>query len=141
METDIFKQDDKYQVIMSKDSQAFYVGKPFITYDEAEIYENNLIKFLSSPNPEFESQSRWKDFKVVKKFTFFPLRIYQYTSQTTWWSWMKTSYILKGKNYPSAASNFFNWLYSYFIGYYWKTERMSDINEYNNYLTYINKKA
>ena len=48
IKTDIFKQDDKYQVIMSNDSQAFYVGKPFDTYDEAEIYENNLIKFLSS---------------------------------------------------------------------------------------------
>jgi hypothetical protein len=54
VKTDIFKQDDKYQVIMSNDSQAFYVGKPFDTYDDAEIYENNLIKFLSSHNFEFE---------------------------------------------------------------------------------------
>lgn len=45
--TDIFKQDDKYQVLMSNDTEAFYVGKPFTTYDEAEVYENSLIKFLN----------------------------------------------------------------------------------------------
>ena len=80
---------------------------------------------------------KWDNFKVVKKFTFFPLRIYQYSSQTTWWSWMKTSYIFKTKKYPLEATNPFNYLYSYFIGYYWKNERMSDINEYNDYLIYL----
>jgi hypothetical protein len=80
---------------------------------------------------------KWKNFKVVKRFTFFPLRIYQYSSQRTWWSWMKTSYILKDKHYPSEASNFFDWIYSYFIGYYWTNDRMSDLDEYNDYLNYL----
>lgn len=40
---------------------------------------------------------------------------------------------------PAGASNLFDWLYSYFIGCYWLNERMSDIEEYNDYLKYKNK--
>lgn len=83
-----------------------------------------------------EKFQKWEHFKVVKKFTFFPLRIYQYTSQRTWWSWWRTTYILKSKCYHSEADNFFYWIISFFNGHFWENERMSDIEEYNDYIKY-----
>lgn len=41
--------------------------------------------------------------RIVKKFTLFPLRIYQYTSQTTWWSWMEVAYIMQCWHYASEG--------------------------------------
>ena len=69
---------------------------------------------------------KWEHFRVVKKFTILPLRIYQYYSQTTWWSWLETSYILQSWKIDSSIK-------SYLFGGYWKNERMSDIEEYNDY--------
>jgi hypothetical protein len=68
----------------------------------------------------------WEHFRVVKKFTFLPLRIYQYTSQTTWWSWFETTYILQSWKIDDGFR-------SYFSGGYWKNERLSDVEEYNDY--------
>ena len=100
-----------------------------------QIIEEVFGKVVSS-----NEYQKWEHFKVEKRFTLFPLRIYQWSSQTIWWSWLKTSYIFKEKRHDT--SNLFNSLYFYFAGYYWKNCRMSDIDEYNDYLTYIknNKK-
>jgi hypothetical protein len=70
---------------------------------------------------------KWEHFKVIKKFTILPLRIYQYTSQTTWWSWFETTYILKKWEINDGIK-------TYIFGGYWKKERISDIEEYNNYI-------
>ena len=114
-----------------------------ITFVRKDIVGGWMVKFteqkLKDEKNETNEFQKWENFKVVKRFTFFPLRIYQYSSQTTWWSWLKTSYIFKTKKYPAGASNLFDWLYSYFIGCYWLNERMSDIEEYNDYLKYKNK--
>ena len=78
---------------------------------------------------------KWAKFRVIKKFTFFPLRIYQYTSQTTWWSWFKVTYIFQTKSHPSDDyKRSIKWdLYSYFYGHWWRNERMSWEDEYNDY--------
>lgn len=80
--------------------------------------------------------NKWEYFRVKKKFTFLPLRIYQYTSQTTWWSWFKTTYILQEKCYPSESSGI-NAISSYFIGHFWRNSRISDDTEYQNYVNRI----
>lgn len=89
---------------------------------------------------KMKNYNEWENFKAVKKFTILPLRIYQYTSQTTWWSWLDTAYILKSKHYPSESSNLINWIYSYFVGYYWKNERMSWKEEYDDYINFLKNK-
>ena len=80
---------------------------------------------------------KWDEFRVIKKFTLFPLRIYQYTSQTTTWSWLKNDYILQSKQYPSNAYRIKDILYSYICGYYYKNVRFSNETEYNDYLNSI----
>jgi hypothetical protein len=77
---------------------------------------------------------KWERFRVIKKFTFFPLRIYQYTSQTTWWSWMETTYVLQIKRYHSESDNPIQYIYSYFLGHFWTNERISWEEEYNDYV-------
>jgi len=129
---------------LSKEQQESIKNASAITYDgitfvRKDIVSDWMVKFTEQKLKTGEVK-KWENFKVVKKFTLFPLRIYQYTSQTTWWSWMKTSYIFKTKKYPAGASNLYDWLYSFFVGYYWKNERMSGVEEYNDYLTYKNKK-
>ena len=75
---------------------------------------------------------KWEQFRVVKRFTIFPLRIYQYTSQTTWWSWLSTTYVFQ--SWEKGGDDLLSCVKHYFNGGYWKNERMSDINEYNNYI-------
>lgn len=72
------------------------------------------------------TNQEWDHCRVVKKFTILPLRIYQYTSQTTWWSWFETTYILQSWKIDDGIR-------SYFYGGYWKNERLSDVEEYNEY--------
>jgi hypothetical protein len=79
------------------------------------------------------------DTRVIKKFTFLPLRIYQYTSQTTYWSWFETTYILQEWCFPSEGfyginSNPIKRFKSYFFGGYWKNVRFSSEEEYNKKL-------
>jgi hypothetical protein len=69
---------------------------------------------------------KWEHFRIIKKFTLLPLRIYQYTSQTTWWSWLETTYILQSWEIGDGIK-------SYIFGGYWKNEKISDIEEYNDY--------
>lgn len=78
---------------------------------------------------------KWDNFRVRKRFTLFPLRIYQYTSQTTWWSWLETSYILQTKRYPSDSYNrgIIGWFNAYFYGFWWSNERISSKEEYLDY--------
>ena len=88
-----------------------------------------------------DTYQKWEHFRVIKKFTILPLRIYQYTSQRTWWSWLKTSYILQDWHYASEgllyySDNLIKWFKSYFFGGYWGNSRMSDVDEYNDYLNY-----
>jgi len=81
----------------------------------------------------------WNHFRVIKKFTLLPLRIYQYTSQRTWWSWLKTTYILQAKRYPSDdhGRGLISWFNSYFHGHWWSNSRISNVDEYNDYLKTI----
>lgn len=81
-----------------------------------------------------EYKEQWEDFKVIKKFTIFPVRIYQYSSHRIWWSWMKTSYILQGKCYPGDEDNVLEYVEGYLYGYFYKNSRMSDKEEYEDYL-------
>lgn len=78
--------------------------------------------------------NKWDNFRVVKKFAIFPIRIYQYTSQSTWWFFLETAYILQAKHYPSESNNLIRYIKSYFMGFYWKNERASDETEYNDYI-------
>jgi hypothetical protein len=79
----------------------------------------------------------WEHFRVKKKFTLFPLRIYQRTSHRTWWSWLKTSYIFQEKIQHGREANIIQWLRFYFTGHYWKNERMSWLDEYYDYIITI----
>lgn len=79
-----------------------------------------------------KKSGKWNDFRVVKKFTFLPIRIHQATSQTTWWSWMSTTYILQV--WERGANGLLSYLKWYFNGGYWKNTRLSDIDEYNDYI-------
>ena len=83
---------------------------------------------------------KWEEFRVIKKYTLFPLRIYCYTSQSTWWSWLKNEYILQSKKYPSEASSIKDIIYSYFYGRYYKNTRFSYEEEYNDYINYLKNK-
>jgi len=76
--------------------------------------------------------------RVIKKFTFLPLRIYQYTSQRTWWSWLSTVYVFQSWHFASegfCSDSPVKWVKSYFLGGYWKNERMSCGEEYGKYKT------
>ncbi len=64
-----------------------------------------------------------KQYRIIKKFTILPIKIYQYTSQTTWWSWLETTYIYQSWYY---SSNMF--------GGFWKNVRISNQDEYEQYL-------
>ena len=97
-----------------------------------EVYKNYL-----KHNDEVDNYwNKWEHFRLVKKFTILPLRIYQYTSQTTWWSWLNTTYILQEKCYPSDdyKRGIIGWFNAYFYGYWWKNSRMSNEEEYNDYI-------
>lgn len=87
---------------------------------------------------ESENYEKWEHFKVIKKFTFLPLRLYQYTSQTTWWSWLSTTYILQ--SWVIGGDGILNSIKHYFNGGYWRNERISDVEEYNDYIDYVNSK-
>ncbi len=78
---------------------------------------------------------KWDYFRVKKRFTLFPLRIYQYTSQTTWWSWFETTYILQVKRYPSEKykRGIIGWFNAYFYGFWWSNERIASKKEYLDY--------
>jgi hypothetical protein len=80
--------------------------------------------------------NKWNHFRVIQKFTFLPLRIYQYTSQRTWWSWLKTTYVLQAKRYPSDGHGrgLIGWFNSYFYGHWWSNSRISNVDEYNDYI-------
>jgi hypothetical protein len=79
----------------------------------------------------------WEHFRVKKKFTFLPLRICQYSSNRTLWSWMKTTYILQRKCYHADADNPINWIQSYFYNHFWENSRMSDVEEFDEYQTWL----
>lgn len=72
-------------------------------------------------------------YRVIKKFTLLPLRIYQYTSLTTWWSWLETTYILQCFQHASEYDSTSAQIKSYFFGGYWKNIRITDIDEFNSY--------
>ena len=84
-----------------------------------------------------KSSEKWEKFRVIKKFTIFPLRIYQYTSQITWWSWLSTTYILQSWEYSTnddfmILSN----IKVFFFGGYFRNSRISDKEEYEDYQKY-----
>ena len=79
-----------------------------------------------------KESGKWNYFRVVKKFTFLPIRIHQATSQTTWWSWMSTTFIYQG--WVMDTNGLIPYLKWYFNGGYWKNIRLSNIDEYKDFI-------
>jgi hypothetical protein len=88
-----------------------------------------LIKLKKDYSTEYQ---KWERFRVIKRFTWLPLRIELYTAQTIWWSWLETTYILQDWEVD-------NGLRSYLFGGYWKNCRVSWVEEYNDYVAYKNQ--
>jgi|19_taG_2_1085344.scaffolds.fasta_scaffold00073_20 hypothetical protein len=81
---------------------------------------------------------QWEQFRVVPKFAFLPMRIYQYTSQRVWWFWLEPVFLLQSKTYGSSSKigQWFDW---YRKGYHWRTSRPASDEEYNEYIEYVDK--
>lgn len=101
-----------------------------------------MIKEFSKKSEKSEKWDQWEHFRVIKKFTIFPLRIYQYSSQRTWWSWLSTTYILQSWEYSACYDDFaiLNKIKVYFFGGYYENSRISNLEEYEEYKKYkLNK--
>lgn len=81
-------------------------------------------------NYKIKSNSKYR---VIKKFTLLPLRIYQHTSLTTWWSWLETTYIFQCFEHANNNDKLSAQIKSFFFGGYWKNIRITNINEFNTY--------
>ena len=76
-----------------------------------------------------------KKYRVIKKFTLLPLRIYQSSSLTTWWSWLETTYIFQSFEHANNNDSLSAQIKSYFFGGYWENIRITDIKEFKDFFT------